>query len=114
MAVNKFFEPTVRIQKARGHKLVAVDHYMIVIHHRYVAALAYIISIPMILGSVFKFVPTGVYTSLIILRTSPEDRTLLKKLIGYGEYPKRVRYRMFPWLWWCNGARKAFKMMRGV
>jgi protein-S-isoprenylcysteine O-methyltransferase Ste14 len=99
MAVNKFFEPTVRIQKERDHKLVAVDPYMIVKHPRYVAVLAYIISIPMILGSVFTFVPTGVYTSLIILCTSPEDRTLLKKLIGYAEYPKRVRYRIFPWLW---------------
>jgi protein-S-isoprenylcysteine O-methyltransferase Ste14 len=99
MAVNPFFEPTVRIQKDRTHTVITWGPYKIVRHPGYLAGLAYIFSIPLIIGSVFALIPAGVYVILVLMRTSLEDRTLCRELVGYSEYSKKVRYRLFPWIW---------------
>jgi len=99
MAVNPFFEPTVRIQKERDHRVIASGPYNFVRHPGYLAGLSYIFSVPLLVGSVFAFIPAGIYMILVILRTSLEDRTLSRELTGYAEYSKRVRYRLFPWVW---------------
>lgn len=99
MAVNPFFEPTVRIQRERDHMVIVSGPYNFVRHPGYLAGLSYVFSIPLLIGSVFTFVPAGVYMILIILRTLLEDRTLTKELDGYYEYSKKVRYRLFPWVW---------------
>lgn len=99
MAVNRHFELTVRIQKDRSHKVITEGPYKVVRHPGYLAGILYIFSIPLILGSVFTFIPVCVYIVLIILRTWLEDRTLSKELKGYTVYVEKVRYRIFPWLW---------------
>ncbi len=99
MAVNPHFEPTVRIQKDRDHKVVADGPYNFVRHPGYLAGLSYIFSVPLIIGSILTFIPAGVYLILIMVRTSLEDRTLCRELTGYAEYSKRVRYRLFPLVW---------------
>jgi protein-S-isoprenylcysteine O-methyltransferase Ste14 len=99
MAANPFFEPTVRIQTDRGHKVVTRGPYGFVRHPGYLAGLLYVFSFPLIVGSVFAFFAAGIYTVLIMLRTSLEDRTLCRELAGYSEYSEKVRYRLFPWLW---------------
>jgi protein-S-isoprenylcysteine O-methyltransferase Ste14 len=99
MAVNPFFEPTVRIQKERGHKVIASGPYSYVRHPGYLAGLLFVFSFPLLVGSVFAFVPAGIYMILVVLRTSLEDRTLTRELFGYSEYSKKVRYKLFPWVW---------------
>ena len=99
MATNPFFEPTVRIQTNRGHKVVTNGPYGFVRHPGYLAGLLYVFSFPLIVGSAFAFVVVGIYTVLIMLRTSLEDRTLCRELAGYTEYSKKVRYKLFPWIW---------------
>jgi len=99
MAVNPFFEPTVRIQKDRDHKVIASGPYNFVRHPGYLAGLSYIFSVPLIVGSVFAFIPAGIYMILVVLRTSLEDRTLSRELTGYAEYSKRVKWMLFPWIW---------------
>jgi len=99
MVVNPHFEPTVRIQKDRGHKVISSGPYKIVRHPGYLAGILYALSIPLIIGSIFTFIPVGIYAVLFMIRTSLEDRTLHRELDGYSEYAKRVRYRLFPWIW---------------
>ena len=99
MTVNPFFEPTVRIQKDRTHTVVTNGPYKIVRHPGYLAGLAYIFSIPLIIGSLFAFIPAVVYMILVLMRTLMEDRTLCRELVGYTEYSKKVRYSLFPWVW---------------
>ena len=99
MIANPYFEPTVRIQRDRGHKAIANGPYRIVRHPGYLAGIFYILSIPLIIGSAFTFVPAGIYAFLTIIRTLLEDSTLCKELDGYSEYAKRVRYRLFPGIW---------------
>ncbi len=99
MVVNPFFEPTVRIQTERGHKPVTTGPYRFVRHPGYLAGLLYILSVPMIIGSVFAFIPAGIYVALFILRTSLEDGALCRELDGYSKYAQKVRYRLIPWIW---------------
>jgi protein-S-isoprenylcysteine O-methyltransferase Ste14 len=99
MAVNPHFESTVRIQRDRDHKVIANGPYKIVRHPGYLAGILYTLSIPLIMGSVFAFIPVGIYDILFIIRTSLEDRTLHKELDGYSEYAKQVKHKLFPSIW---------------
>jgi len=99
MIVNPHFEATVRIQKDRDHQVIATGPYNIVRHPGYLSGILWTLSIPMIIGSILTFIPVAIYTLLMIARTSFEDRTLHKELMGYSEYAKRVRYRLLPGIW---------------
>ena len=99
MIANPHFEPTVRIQKNRDHKVIASGPYKNVRHPGYLAAILFALSIPLIIGSVLTLIPSGIYSILMMIRTSLEDRTLHKELDGYSEYAKRVRYRLCPGIW---------------
>jgi protein-S-isoprenylcysteine O-methyltransferase Ste14 len=99
MIVNPHFESTVRVQKDRDHKVITRGPYRIVRHPGYLAGILNILSIPLIMGSLFTFIPVGIYILLMITRTILEDKTLQKELNGYSEYAKKVRYKLFPWVW---------------
>ena len=99
MLANPYFEPTVRIQKDRGHRVISSGPYKIVRHPGYLAGILYTLSIPLIIGSLYTFIPVGIYVLLIVVRTLLEDRTLQRELNGYSEYSKKVKYRLLPWLW---------------
>ncbi len=99
MAVNPHFEPTVRIQRDRGHKVISRGPYKIVRHPGYLAGILFTLSIPLIMGSVFTFIPVGIYALLFIIRTSLEDRTLHEELDGYPEYARQVKHKLFPGIW---------------
>ncbi len=99
MIENPHFEPTVRIQEDRGHRVVSTGPYGIVRHPGYLSGILWMSAIPLILGSLYAFVPVALYSALMILRTHLEDRTLHEELAGYPEYAERVRYRLLPGIW---------------
>ncbi|MCX6655354.1 MAG: isoprenylcysteine carboxylmethyltransferase family protein [Candidatus Bathyarchaeota archaeon] len=99
MIENPYFEPTVRIQDDRDHRVVTTGPYAIVRHPGYLSGILWLASVPLILGSLYAFAPYVLYAVLITLRTYLEDRTLREELRGYTEYAERVRYRLVPWIW---------------
>lgn len=99
MILNPHFEPTVRIQKERNHKLIKNGPYNIVRHPGYSAGILFAISIPFLIGSQVVFIAVGIYVILMILRTLLEDKTLQKELEGYSKYATQVKYRLFPSIW---------------
>lgn len=99
MIENPHFETTVRIQEERSHRVITTGPYKFVRHPGYLGGILLGVSIPFMIGSVFAFIPAGVYVILMIIRTWLEDRTLQKELNGYLEYAKRTRHRLFPWIW---------------
>lgn len=99
MAVSPHFEPTVRIQKDRSHKVISSGPYKIVRHPGYLGGILYALSVPLIVGSVFTFIPVGIYVILFAVRTSLEDRTLQRELDGYSEYARQVKHKLFPGVW---------------
>lgn len=97
MIVNPHFEPTVRIQE--NHEVIARGPYSIVRHPGYLAGILFALSIPLLIGSAFTFIPAGIYCLLMAIRTWLEDKTLQKELKGYSEYTEQTKYRLFPKIW---------------
>jgi protein-S-isoprenylcysteine O-methyltransferase Ste14 len=98
-AVNKFFEPTVRIQADRGHHVIDTGPYAVVRHPGYVAASLLVLGIPLSLGSYWAVIPALLTCLLLVVRTAWEDQTLQGELPGYKDYTRRVRYRLLPGVW---------------
>jgi protein-S-isoprenylcysteine O-methyltransferase Ste14 len=98
-AVNRFFEPGVRIQTDRGHEVIDTGPYALVRHPGYVAASLLFVGIALSLGSYWALIPVALTCLLVVLRTRWEDRTLRDELAGYEDYTRRVRYRLVPGIW---------------
>jgi protein-S-isoprenylcysteine O-methyltransferase Ste14 len=98
-SVNKFFEPTVRIQTDRGHTVIDTGPYAIVRHPGYVFACLIFVGMPPSLGSLWALIPAILSCLLLVVRTIWEDRTLRDELTGYTEYAQRVQYRLVPGVW---------------
>jgi protein-S-isoprenylcysteine O-methyltransferase Ste14 len=98
-SVNRFFEPTVRIQTDRGHIVIDTGPYAIVRHPGYVASFLLILGMPLSLGSFWALIPAVLTCLLLVVRTILEDKTLQDELPGYKEYAQRVRYRLIPGVW---------------
>ncbi len=99
MLVNPHFEVTVRIQADRDHKVVAAGPYAMVRHPGYLGAILWLLSSPLIAGSVLGMVPGGLAGFVFLLRAAREDRALQAELPGYADYARRVRFRLLPGIW---------------
>jgi protein-S-isoprenylcysteine O-methyltransferase Ste14 len=99
MTVNPHFEPTVRIQNDRNHKVIKTGPYRFIRHPGYLGGVLFYISTPLIIGSAYAFIPAGIAIILTIIRTILEDKTLQSELDGYLEYSKRVKYKLIPEIW---------------
>jgi protein-S-isoprenylcysteine O-methyltransferase Ste14 len=99
MRSNKFFSAVVRIQKDRGHAVVAGGPYRFVRHPGYAGMSAFTLATPLILGSWWAFAPAAVTAAMFALRTFLEDRTLQNDLDGYADYARRVKYKLVPAVW---------------
>jgi protein-S-isoprenylcysteine O-methyltransferase Ste14 len=93
---NRWFATVVRIQKDRGQEVCDSGPYRFVRHPGYVGGILFMITTPLILGSLLAVIPQGIAVGLLIVRTYLEDRTLQKELPGYAEYAARVKYRLLP------------------
>ena len=98
-SVNKFFEPSVRIQTDRGHRVIDTGPYGIVRHPGYALSYPLVLGMPLALGSQWALIPAVLFGLLLIVRTILEDRTLQNELPGYKDYAHRVRYRLIPGVW---------------
>jgi protein-S-isoprenylcysteine O-methyltransferase Ste14 len=99
MRVNRFFSAIIRIQKDRGHMVVTSGPYSIVRHPGYAAWNLRTIGVPLLLGSFWVFIPSGLFIIGFIIRTALEDRLLQAELPGYKEYSLKVRTRLVPGVW---------------
>ncbi len=99
MVSNPFFSGTVRIQTERGHTVASGGPYRWVRHPGYVGMAIWSLATPMVLGSLWSWIPSLIVLVALIVRTALEDRTLLQKLPGYLDYAERVRYRLIPGIW---------------
>jgi protein-S-isoprenylcysteine O-methyltransferase Ste14 len=73
--------------------------YRYIRHPGYVGMMIYYLVTPIILGSIWAFIPAGAIILLLIIRTLLEDQTLKDKLEGYKEYADKVKYRLIPGVW---------------
>jgi protein-S-isoprenylcysteine O-methyltransferase Ste14 len=99
MIVNPHLEKTVRIQDERGHQIVKSGPYAVVRHPMYAGVILQSLAVPLLLGSLWSYVPVGATICLFVVRTALEDRTLRNELPGYAEYAMNTRYRLLPGIW---------------
>jgi len=100
MAVNPHFEKTVRIRREGTHEVIRSGPYGFVRHPGYTAIIfGYLLTMPLLLSSWWAFVPAGLGSFWVVLRTWLEDRVLRKGLPGYSGYCREVGYRLIPGIW---------------
>jgi protein-S-isoprenylcysteine O-methyltransferase Ste14 len=97
--VNPFFEPGVRIQTERHQRVIDAGPYRFVRHPGYFSALLLFFGMALALESFWALAPAALASAFVVLRTSWEDRLLRAELAGYGDYSRRVRWRLFPGVW---------------
>ncbi|WP_200943820.1 MULTISPECIES: isoprenylcysteine carboxylmethyltransferase family protein [unclassified Rhizobium] len=98
-AVNRFFEPGVRLQRERGQHVVTSGPYAFVRHPGYSGALMLSAGITLALGSWWALLPAAAAGAILVLRTRWEDALLHSGLEDYADYARRVRFRLLPGVW---------------
>jgi protein-S-isoprenylcysteine O-methyltransferase Ste14 len=98
-AVNPFFEPGVRIQTERGHKVIDKGPYRFIRHPGYLGGGVFVLGLALALGSVAALGPALIAIAILFYRTIREDETLIAELPGYAAYTGRVRARWIPRVW---------------
>ncbi len=98
-AVNRFFEPGVRLQRERGQHVISTGPYAYVRHPGYVSAILVFAGLALALASWWALISAAWASGLLVLRTSWEDALLRAELDGYADYARRVRFRLVPGLW---------------
>jgi protein-S-isoprenylcysteine O-methyltransferase Ste14 len=96
---NTFAVSVVKIQKARGHKVIDTGPYQYVRHPMYTGLIFRNIGTPLLLGSWWGLCQTSVIIVLVVVRLLFEERALSTGLDGYNRYIERVPYRLIPLVW---------------
>ena len=97
MRENAYLSRTVEVSE--GQKVVSSGLYGIVRHPMYGATVILFLAIPFVLGSIVSLVPFLFYPFIIVKRIKGEEALLERELDGYGEYMKKVKYRLIPFVW---------------
>jgi protein-S-isoprenylcysteine O-methyltransferase Ste14 len=98
-AVNRHFEPSVRIQSDRDHHVITTGPYAFIRHPGYVFGTILAIGVALALGSLWALWPATLVAVVLVVRTHMEDMTLQRELPGYAEFAARVRYKWIPGIW---------------
>lgn len=94
---NTYLSRTIKVQE--NQKVIDTGLYAVVRHPMYSATLLLFLAMPLVLGSVYAFIVFLAYPFIIFKRIKDEETLLEKELPGYGEYMKKVRYRLIPFIW---------------
>jgi protein-S-isoprenylcysteine O-methyltransferase Ste14 len=94
---NTYTSATIEV--AENQKVISTGPYAIVRHPMYASASLYLFGMPLALGSIWGFVPVVAVIPILIWRLLNEEQFLAANLPGYGEYQKRVPYRLVPFVW---------------
>lgn len=97
MRENEYLSRTVKVEG--GQRVIDTGLYGIIRHPMYLATLLMFLPIPLILGSFWGLIPIAFYIPLIVARIIGEEKLLSAELSGYGEYKKKVKYRLIPFIW---------------
>lgn len=97
MRENAYLSRTIEVQA--GQRVIDTGLYGIVRHPMYAVTVWLFLSIPIVLGSWWALVCFLPYVAVIVVRILNEEKLLTAELTGYAEYKKRVKYRIFPFIW---------------
>ena len=91
---NSFAAATIGV--VEGQTLVSTGPYAIVRHPMYAGAFVYLVGTSLALGSYWGLVVLALMSPILIWRLVDEERFLERRLPGYSDYKRKVRYRLLP------------------
>ena len=94
---NTFLSRTIEVQE--NQTVIDTGLYGIVRHPMYSVTIILFLAMPLVLGSLISFVIFLAYPVIIARRIRNEENVLEEGLAGYGEYKKKVKYKVIPFLW---------------
>ena len=94
---NSYAASTVRVQA--GQKVVSTGLYGLVRHPMYAGNVVMMVGVPLALGSYWGLVFVIPGVMVLVSRIRDEEKLLQEELKGYGEYMRKVRYRLMPCIW---------------
>lgn len=94
---NAYLSRTIEVQE--NQKVIDSGLYGIVRHPMYAATAILFLAMPLVLGSLPSFVIMLGYIPVIVKRIRGEEAVLEEGLAGYKDYKKKVKYRLFPFIW---------------
>ncbi len=97
MKQNSYLSRVVELQD--DHKLIDTGLYSVVRHPMYLGSSLLYLSSALVLGSYYTLIPIMLLVLMFVFRINNEEKVLSKGLPGYEDYQKRVRYRLFPYIW---------------
>jgi protein-S-isoprenylcysteine O-methyltransferase Ste14 len=94
---NSFTSAVIEVNQ--GQKVISTGPYAVVRHPMYAGALLMLLFTPLALGSFWGLLAFIPMLLVISLRVIEEEKFLWKNLSDYGEYCKKVRHRLIPFIW---------------
>ena len=94
---NTYLSRTIKVQE--NQTVIDTGLYGIVRHPMYSVTIILFLTMPLVLGSLISFVIFLMYPFIISKRICNEEKVLEEGLAGYGEYKKKVKYKVIPFLW---------------
>ncbi len=96
-ATNAYTWSEVMIQ--HDQRVCGAGPYRMVRHPAYAGVIIQALGIPFLLGSSWALIPGIAAALFMAFETSREDRMLQASLPGYGDYARKVRFRLVPGIW---------------
>lgn len=97
MRENAYLSRTVEVQE--NQRVIDTGLYGIVRHPMYTSTILLFLAMPLVLDSWASFLVMLIYPVIIVYRIRNEEAVLEQGLEGYAEYKKKVKYRLFPFIW---------------
>lgn len=82
-----------------GRRLADTGPYRVIRHPIHAAAAAFILGVPLLLGSWWGLALAPVFIVVLVWRLLRQERLSKVALPGYADYLAQVRYRLAPRLW---------------
>jgi protein-S-isoprenylcysteine O-methyltransferase Ste14 len=94
---NGYAAANIKVES--DQKVVSTGVYCVVRHPMYFGNVVMMVGVPLALGSYWGllFVIPGL--AVLATRILDEEKVLTLELTGYGDYTRRVRYRLVPGVW---------------
>ena len=94
---NSFASATVEV--VDNQKVISTGPYAIVRNPMYTCATLYTVGMSLTLGSYWGLIPAVLVGFGFAWRLLDEEKFLSESLAGYGDYKKKVRYHLIPFIW---------------
>jgi protein-S-isoprenylcysteine O-methyltransferase Ste14 len=94
---NRYASRVVEIDDEQT--VITTGPYARVRHPMYAGVLIMYVLAPLALGSYWAVLPALPLIFILVARIKNEEKILVEKLAGYGEYMQRVKFRLIPGIW---------------